>query len=130
MANQLALTPIGDMSLVAAEWQRAGVCVPKGFLTDGASVPSFAWRLTYPPRHPRVIEAAVLHDYLYATHAGGVTRLQADQIFYAVLLAEGATRWKARLMYAGVRIGGARAYRTGPERLKMRQRAYDMVLGK
>jgi hypothetical protein len=127
--SRLELTPIeGDMSMVTEPYQRAGICVPAGFLTDGASIPSFAWRLTYPPRHPRVIEAAVVHDYLYATHVNKTTRKQADIVFYAILLAEGVPRWKARLMHWGVRVGGARAYRTGPERLRIRKLAYDVCV--
>ena len=44
--------------------------LPKGYKTDGASVPRIFWSL-YPPYKPEWLTACVIHDYLcsQATHA-------------------------------------------------------------
>ena len=44
--------------------------IPKGYTTDGASVPRIFWSL-YPPYKPQWLTACVIHDYLcsQATHA-------------------------------------------------------------
>ncbi|MBU0809603.1 MAG: DUF1353 domain-containing protein [Gammaproteobacteria bacterium] len=48
--------------------------------------------------------AATIHDYLYAT--GELSRKLSDQVFYNALRTCGVARWRAWLMYAGVRLGG------------------------
>lgn len=48
--------------------------------------------------------AAVIHDHLYAT--AQLSRAAADRVFYDALRASGVARWRAWLMYAGVRLGG------------------------
>jgi hypothetical protein len=53
--------------------------------------------------------AAALHDWLYAT--GQLPRAAADAAFRQALLACGVARWRSWLMWAGVRLGGARRYR-------------------
>ena len=75
------------------------VRVPAGFETDFASV--------RPLRNIAVgygHAAATIHDRLYAT--GELSRYWSDRVFYHALRASGVARWRARLMYAGVRIGG------------------------
>lgn len=52
--------------------------------------------------------AAALHDALY--RAAMLPRRQADAVFYRALRAEGIARWRAWLMWAGVRLGGWRRY--------------------
>lgn len=81
-----------------------GVLVPAGFVCDLASVPRWAWAITYPQAHPDTAAAAVVHDWLYRTRA--VDRRTADRIFLEILLANGATPWKAHLMHWAVRIWG------------------------
>lgn len=93
---------------------RKDFLVLAGFLTDLASVPRGAWYLTYPKAHPSTAAAAVGHDWLYRYHSG-LTRKQADQIFHAMLLENGAKRWKARLMYWAVRGFGRRAWNRGEQ---------------
>ena len=41
------------------------------------------------------------------------TRKKADDLFYDVLVADGVPKWRARLAWAGVRIGGAAAWNAG-----------------
>lgn len=70
------------------------VIVPKGFLTDGATVPWLLRLLV--PRMGRLSQAAVLHDYLTETYyvkdvsSQGIrnlpiTRKKIDEIFYEAL---------------------------------------------
>ncbi|GAA0586621.1 DUF1353 domain-containing protein [Halomonas salifodinae] len=80
---------------------------PSGFVTDYASVPRlpFVFVLTGDTGH----RAAVIHDYLYRHGAPQWSRRQADQIFRDALL-ESEPRWRAWIMWAGVRVGGWRAW--------------------
>lgn len=48
--------------------------------------------------------AATLHDWLYT--CCDLPRAAADQVFYNALRSTGHARWRARLMWAGVRLGG------------------------
>lgn len=81
--------------------------VPRGFITDLASVPRIplVWYLVGGIGHA----AAVIHDWLYSTQM--FDRKTADLIFREALYAiPGVRAWQAELMYAGVRIGGARTW--------------------
>ena len=49
-------------------------------------------------------KGAVLHDYLY--HTRQVSRAMSDLIFYEAMKVGGTGKWKARLMYLGVRLFG------------------------
>ena len=83
------------------------VLVPAGFVTDFASVPR--WPLTFALLGQYGHAASVLHDYLYAT--GGLSRSEADQVFRNALRSSGIARWRAWLMWVGVRVGEATRYR-------------------
>ncbi len=77
--------------------------IPAGFETDFASVPT-AFQAIIPKRDPRYSEAAVLHDWLYASKE--VSRKDADGIFRRVMREYGVPRWKRNSMYYAVRIFG------------------------
>lgn len=79
-----------------------------GFVTDYASVPRLP--LVYALVGDTGHREAVIHDYLYRHGAPTWTRRQADQIFRDALL-EHEPAWRAWLMWAGVRLGGRRAWR-------------------
>lgn len=81
------------------------VTVPKGFLTDFASVPKCLWSIC-PPRG-KYTQAAVLHDYLYQTGAG---RNYADEWFLIFMEELGVSWWRRRAMWAAVRVFGWRYY--------------------
>ncbi len=83
--------------------------VPKGFITDFASVPRFLWG--WIPYWGKWGKASVIHDYLYQTHQ--VERSIADAIFYEAMLVEGTKKWKARLMYRAVRLFGFLSWKGG-----------------
>lgn len=79
------------------------VTVPGGFVTDFASVPRIpvAFMLAGDTAH----SAAVVHDWLYTTHE--VSRADADAVLREAAQVAGVPAWRARLMWAGVRVGGA-----------------------
>lgn len=85
--------------------------VPPGFVTNFASLQVFhnvllfavyALMVTYGNR------ACTVHDFLYSQ--GQMTRKQCDDLFYRALRADGVARWRAKLFWFGVRIGGAGHY--------------------
>lgn len=48
--------------------------------------------------------AAAIHDRLYFT--AELSRKAADRVFFNALRSSGVARWRAWLMYTGVRLGG------------------------
>ena len=84
------------------------VTVLKDFMYNGASIPMAAWPFLYTPFHPKIMAAALIHDWLYST--GELDRFTADSIFYRVLIDSGVPDTEAEVMYRGVRIGGFLAY--------------------
>jgi len=81
--------------------------VPKGFVTDFASVPAAA-RAIIEPEGPAA-RAAIIHDWLYAVGEIGA-RDKADAVFYRAMKTYGVDELKARLAYQAVRIGGEKGY--------------------
>lgn len=84
------------------------VRVPRGFVTDFASIPRFFWRLL--PPTGTYGKAAVLHDFIYRTAGHPYSRLEADNLFIeamAVLGVSSVIRWT---MWLAVRLFGKRAY--------------------
>ena len=89
------------------------ITVPKGFITDYSSISVFHNILLFPfyalfASYGNY--AATVHDYLY-TEAKR-SRKVCDHIFYLALRAKGVAKWRAWLMWAGVRLGGSKAYNT------------------
>lgn len=97
-------------------WEDAGsqIRVPRGFITDLASLPPSLQSLL--KRNGNSRRAAVLHDFLYRNQP--VPRREADAILRRALLAEGVPRRGALIFWAGVRIGGRRAWRQAKERMQ------------
>ena len=99
--------------LVLADEEQRTIIVPTGFVTDFASIQVlhnaflfvlFALVAGYGNY------AATVHDWLYSE--GQANRKEADAVLYRALRAEGVARWRAWLMWAGVRIGGAKHFTT------------------
>ena len=60
------------------------ITVPKGFITDLASVPRSFWTI-FPP-FGKYTPAAVIHDFLYSEHnTTGINRTLADKIFLHIM---------------------------------------------
>lgn len=110
--------------------------VPKGFETDGASVPRLLWTLVGITPDGLHRAAAVAHDFIYR-YSGHLpagshqlqmqvqmpmpssmrdtghlwTRKEADRLFARILRECGVSKTRRRIMYLGVRIGGWRSWR-------------------
>lgn len=82
--------------------------VPKGFVTDLASIPRIFWSFDS-PFNGKYMSAAILHDYLYACSIAH-SRQEADRILYSAMLAEGSSKWTANKFYFAVRTGGGSHY--------------------
>jgi len=80
--------------------------VASGFETDFASIPRLLWRVL--PPWGRYGRGAILHDYLYRT--AKVTRLEADRCFLEQMAADGVGRARRWVIYAGLRVGGWKAW--------------------
>lgn len=76
--------------------------VPRGFVTDLASVPRLpvVFWLTGGTSN----EAAAVHDWLYTEQP--VSRAVADKVLLEASAVTGVPAWRRWLMYWGVRLGG------------------------
>lgn len=83
--------------------------VPAGFVTDLASVPRIPVAFLLAGDSGQ--EAAVVHDFLYSAKA--VDRKTADAVFYEACCL-GEPKWRAYMMWLGVRIGGSGPYHREP----------------
>lgn len=97
------------------------IIVPKGFITDYASIPRIFWPLL--PPWGKYGPAAIVHDYLY-TRAGMTVpspedpsrmvesdRKTADRIFLLAMAQLGVGVVKRYVMYFAVRLFGRAAYK-------------------
>ena len=78
--------------------------VPKGFVTDFASIPRPFW-VAFPPCG-RYAPAAVVHDYLYWFQPATCDRLCADTLLLVAMEESGVDAFSRNAIFAGVRVGG------------------------
>ena len=78
------------------------VLVPRGFITDLASIPRVFWRVI-PPTGPYG-PATVIHDFLYSNQP--CSRKTADRLFLEGMKVLKVAWWKRRVMYRAVRVFG------------------------
>jgi hypothetical protein len=88
------------------------VIVPKGFVTDFASIPRPLWAIVGGPADGKYRKAAVVHDFLYRTK-GLATRPQADSVLLEAMKVSGCGWWERSIIYSGVRVGGSGSYKGG-----------------
>ena len=80
--------------------------VPKGFITDGASIPPWLqWLCGSPFEVPRMY-AALVHDFLYSGGDPEATRADADDIFRDLQISLGVPRWQAYVEWGALRLFG------------------------
>ena len=84
--------------LLLEDFEFSGVTVPKGFITDGATIPRIFWPIL-PPVH-RYFPAAVVHDYLLTQ----VSRDEADAKFNNCLKELNISTFRRLVMYGAVRL--------------------------
>jgi len=87
------------------------VMVPVGFMSDGASIPKFAWSIVGHP-FSGYFPAAVVHDYLYrAGCKPDLSRKQADKMLRDLMRCLGYGWLSSRTFYLAVRIGGRKSWK-------------------
>lgn len=95
---------------IAQDWTSGFFIVPKGFVTDLASIPRIL-----SPLFPKVgdnLPAAVLHDWLYSKKCTEkVDRKEADIFFLNMMAKWGVKPWRRYLMYYAVRLFGWMFYK-------------------
>jgi len=79
--------------------------IPKGFKTDGASIPKIFWSLFGCPFVGKYVKAAILHDYLYSGNID-ITFHKANLKFYKNMRKSGVSKFKAFIMFKTVEIFG------------------------
>lgn len=82
--------------------------VPKGFVTDFASIPRPLWSVYSP--HDQYSRAAVVHDYLYWSQL--CTREQADNLFMIAMKESEVSEVTRNIIYSAVVAGGESAWET------------------
>lgn len=83
--------------------------IPKGFKTDFASIPRIFWNIIAPLGKHTL--PSVLHDYLYTFgHSLGISRKQADKIFFDAMIESHVARITANFMWFCVRIFARKHY--------------------
>jgi hypothetical protein len=83
------------------------VTIPRGFQSDGASVPRVLWSI-YPP-FGKYLEAAVVHDYYCVLGHKGESPIDykmAAKVFDEAMKACGVSKWRRFKMYWAVVLGG------------------------
>jgi hypothetical protein len=103
--DKLVISPLDDGQYVVYEDYKD---IPAGFVTDGASIPRFLWRIIDHPFQSDYIEVYVEHDYDYVV--GKISRKEADQKMLDGLKAKGMGYFKRHMVYWGVRLFGGLYY--------------------
>lgn len=90
------------------------IIVPKGFVTDFASIPRLFWSILPPSgssKRNKYGKCAVLHDYLYDKSCiYSVSRKEADEIFLEAMVAMKVSGFVRKLFYYMVRWFGKKNY--------------------
>ena len=116
--------------LLTSDWpftiEEGRFVVPKGTLTDLASIPRFLWWLPGFACFELGSQGPVAHDWAYS-HGGQVapqirlTRRRADLLFRRLMRADGVGRFRAGVAWAAVRGFGFLAWhrlrKRGPVRI-------------
>lgn len=94
------------------------VYVPRGFVTDLASIPPVFWSTL--PRDGNYVSAAIVHDYLYWDQR--CTRAQADLILRNEMIEFGVKKKDVFAIYTAVHAGGENAWKKNAAEKKDRIR--------
>ena len=80
--------------------------IPRGFESDGASVPRLFWRVVFPNSDSHATTAGICHDWIYRVQPEGWTREEADRMFLSLLVEFGTPVRRALAAYHAVRLFG------------------------
>ena len=99
--------------------------VPRGFVTDGASVPRVMYPICSPVSGP-FGQGAIAHDFYYSIDGPDIGRFRADQVLYSMGRLRGAWISEAQLVKSGVNLFGWMSYKTGRDKMTEKS-CYDFV---
>lgn len=85
------------------------VHIPRGFVSDFASIPKF-FRRMYQPATGKHRRAAIVHDYLYRTPEASFTKEESDNIFVEIMKADGVSKFNRYVLHKAVAIFGGGSY--------------------
>jgi hypothetical protein len=89
------------------------IVIPKGFCTDGASVPKIFWSLLDP--WSKYFSASLVHDFLYSKDSDFffplTDRKEADRIFLEAMFNAGVGWLTRHTVHSAVRLGGWASYK-------------------
>jgi|SaaInlStandDraft_1057018.scaffolds.fasta_scaffold08478_6 hypothetical protein len=100
----IKLETFGDKFKLLEDYEVRGYTIPKGFPTDFATLPRWTLSLLGRPTRGQYQRASLLHDYLLKAHI--LERWEADMIFHELLLEDGSSEFKAKVMYLSVSFFG------------------------
>ena len=99
--------------------------VPRGFVTDGASVPRVMYPICSPVSGP-FGQGAIAHDFLYSVDGPDIGRLRADLVLYNMGRLRGAWISEAQLVKSGVNLFGWMSYKKGRDKMTFSS-CYNLV---
>lgn len=105
------LEPIGWTPDDPSQTTLKRVEVPKGFITDFASIPAIFWSIL--PPDGRYVYSAIIHDYLYWTQT--TSREDADEILRIGMEEFDVNRSARFAIYHAVRSFGGKAWRSNAD---------------
>ena len=83
------------------------ITVPKGFITDLASIPWIAQCII--PKLGKQNRSSIIHDYLYETgniNGKKITQKIADKIYLGLMRSRKVSKWNAKTQYRALRMFG------------------------
>ena len=91
---------------VCCLWEGVLIEVPAGFRTDLATIPFPLTAISH--RYGTYNRAVIIHDWIYwqlgrVADDVTMTRKEADDLMYDLMIQDGTPRWKAWAMWAAVR---------------------------
>lgn len=76
------------------------IYIPKGFITDGMSIPKWLQPIIGEPFEGNTLRAAIVHDYL--CHCKCETQAFTHGIFKEILKLDGVSAWRRNAAWLGV----------------------------
>ncbi|OUT06889.1 DUF1353 domain-containing protein [Campylobacter concisus] len=106
MVNRPILKPVGKYQFELVEnYRYRDIVIPKGYITDGASVPRIFWSI-FPPNKAEYLSAAIVHDYLtdIVIEKKSITFRSADNTFKEMLIDLNVNKIEVTVLYWSVRL--------------------------
>lgn len=98
--TQIEIRTLGGFSFVLLkDFTYRDVTVKKGFISNGANVPRFAWSIV-PPNYMEIQGPIVIHDYLCKLEF----YTKADDLLEVMLKERNITKFQRRFIMLGVRL--------------------------